>query len=155
MTRGYVIGGIAAALLGVFSVWFAGFSLLWAVATVFVVGAVGIVVATRTFDEPARWAPPAGDTPRGVRLAVTTIEQSLAACDRLARPPLVRRLRALIVAERDERPAREMVRRMHALMGSDADAMLEPRGGGPVTSATIERCLDALERQSLTPPRSS
>lgn len=155
MTRGYVIGGMAAATLGVFSVWFAGFSLLWAVATVLVVGVVGAVVATRSLDEPARWVPSAGDTPRGVRLAVTTIEQSLAACDRLARPPLVRRLRELIVAERDERPAREVVRRMRALLGPDALTILPPHDGAAITSTTIERCLDAIERQTLTPPRSS
>lgn len=156
MTRRRLIASIAAAAaVGAFAVWFAGFDLVWALTTVLIVGAVGAVVATQRLDEPAPWEPPPRETPRGVRLAVTTIEQSLAACDRLARPAVVRQLRAMIVTDRDDRVARPLVRRMHALLDRDSLAVLQPNGDDPVTSAAVDRALDACERQTITSPRSS
>src|SRR5689334_9154598 len=94
------VGTLAAFGVG-FGVWLAGFDELWAVAATLAVGAVGGAIATFAFDESARWEAPPRTTPRGTQLAVAMIEQSLAACDRLARPASVRWLVALLNPERD------------------------------------------------------
>jgi hypothetical protein len=162
--------GAAAAFVAAFVVWFVGFDTRWAVAAVLVLGPVGAVLATRRFEEDAGWDPPARETPRGTRLAVAVIEESLAACDRLARPPLLQRLYRLLSSERDDRVARATVVRqtralllgaLHdrgldpahlpdddvvALLGADALPLLQQHDGLPVTSAAIARCLDVIER---------
>lgn len=169
MARVVALGAVAA-VGAVFVVWFVGFDVFWAVAAVLAVGPVIGVIATLTFDEPAPWEPRARETPRGTRLAVAVSEQSLAACDRLARPTAVRRMRALLIPERDDRLARAtIVRQMRALLivalhdrglapadrsddavvallGLDALTILQPNDSNPVTTAAIARCLDAVER---------
>lgn len=167
--------GAVAAVGAAFSVWFVGFSVFWAIAASLAAAIVGGVIATFTFDELAPWDPPARETPRGTRLAVVIIEQSLAACDRLARPSFMRRMRALLISERDDRLARaSVVRQMRALLiaeldqrgldssepyddaitlfGPDALAILQPHDGNPVTAASIARCLDVIERLATTTP---
>lgn len=165
-----VVGIAAAAACGAFVVWFAGFNWLWAIATVLAFGSVGVVLATLKFEEQARWDPPGRETPRGIRLAIPLMEESLAACDRLARPAITRPIRLLLTNERDDRLARgTMVRQMRALLvaelrasgvapahqtdeavvallGPDALAVLQPNDENPVTSAVITSCLDALDR---------
>lgn len=167
-----VAGVAAASAVVAFGVWFVGFDPLWAVATVLAVGSVGLVFAEVKFEEQAGWDPAARETPRGVRLAVPTMEESLAACDRLARPPITRPLRVLLTNEREDRLARgALVRQMRALLlaelrahgiapshqtdeaviallGPDALTVLQPTDNNPVKSAAITRCLDAVERLS-------
>lgn len=174
-----VIGSAAVAIGAAFGVWFAGLDPLWAVATVLVVGPVVVVLATVGTDDDAPWEPPARETPRGVRITVAILEESLLACDRLARPSTLRQLRALAIVERNDRLARlALVRRMRALLvtelhahgldathrthddamiallGPDAFTILQPNDDTPVTTAAIERCLDAVERLGTEPPRS-
>ncbi len=167
MSRRIALGAVAAAA-SAYGVWFLGFDPFWAVATVIVVGPVAAALATVKLEEEAPWELPASETPRGIRITVAILEQSLAACDRLARPPALRRLRASLIAEREDRVARTtLLRRTRALLltelqhrgldpednvvvakllGPDALAILQPNDGKPVTPATIERCLDAVER---------
>jgi hypothetical protein len=159
--------GAVIAPASAYGVWFLGFDPFWAVATVLAVGPVAAALATVKLEEEAPWDLPAGETPRGIRITVAILEQSLAACDRLARPLALRRLRALLISEREDRLARAtLVRRTRALLvtelqhrgvdpedndavarllGPDALAILQPNDGNPVTPATIERCLDAVE----------
>lgn len=166
-----VVAGVAAASAGaVYGVWFAGLDWLWAVATVLAVGSVGLVFATLKFEDAASWDPPGRETPRGVRLAVPMMEESLAACDRLARPRITRPIRAVLSNEREDRMARgAIVRQMRALvlaelrahgvapadqtdeavvalLGRDALTVLQPDDDNPVTSAVIASCLDAVDR---------
>jgi hypothetical protein len=160
---GAVIAGASA-----YGVWFLGFDPFWAVATVLAVAPVVALLATLKLEEEAPWDPSAGETPRGIRITVAILEQSLAACDRLARLPALRRLRALFIPEREDRLARAtLVRRTRALLvaelrtrnidpednvavmkllGPDALAILQPQDNAPVTPAAIERCLDAVEQ---------
>lgn len=166
--RGCVVAAVSAG--GAFVVWFAGFDWLWAFATVLAVGSVGAAFSTLKFEEEASWAPPGRETPRGVRLTIPMMEESLAACDRLARPAVTRPIRVLLTNEREDRLARgTMVRQMRALLvaelrasgvapahqtdeavvallGPDALAVLQPNDENPVTSAVITSCLDALDR---------
>lgn len=158
-------------------VWFFGFDVPWAIAIAVAVTAVGGVLAMLSFDDPAAWDAPPRETPRATRLTIGMLEQSLAACDRLAAPALLRRVYRLTNAERDDRLARAtVVRQLRALLlaalhdhGLDATAPPQDIAAlvGPdalavvslhdttVTSATIARCLDALEHLVLpTPPRS-
>ena len=98
------------------------------------------------------------------------MEESLAACDRLARPAITRPLRVLLTNEREDRLARgTLTRQMRALLlaelraqglapthqtdeavvallGPDALTVLQPNDNTPITSAAIARCLDAIER---------
>jgi hypothetical protein len=165
-----IAAGVVAALGAAFVVWFVGFDTRWAVAAVLVLGPVGAVLATRTFEEDAPWDPPSRETPRGTRLAVAVLEESLAACDRLARPPVLQRLHRLLSSERDDRQARSTIARqvrvlllgvlrdrghdpahlpdddVVALLGADALTVLQQQDGLSVTSAAIARCLDAIER---------
>lgn len=162
------------AIAGV-GVWIAGFDTLWAVATVLATGAVGVALAGLKFEELALWDPPGRETPRGIRLVLPMMEQSLAACDRLARPPVTRPLRMLLTNEREDRLARgRIVRQIRAvlvaelrargitaanhsdetviaLLGRDALTVLEPTDSNPVTSEIIASCLDAVERLSIEP----
>ena len=173
----YRVAGIAIAAVGAaWVVWFLGLNPLWAVATVLAVGPVGAALTTLKFEEDATWDPPEPETARGSRIAMATIEQSLAACDRLARPTAVRQLRAIVISEREDRLARPTaVRRMRALLaaelhergvdpanashehtivtllGPDALPVLQPNESTPVTAGAIERCLDAVERPSTKP----
>lgn len=148
-------------------VWFLGFDGFWAVATLLVITPVVAVLATLALEEEQKWEQPVRETPRGVRITLAILSDSLAACDRLARPALMRRIRALIVAERDDRLSRSMLmRRMRKLLveelhrgldsadhdsidtlrDRDVTAILEPDESNPASAATIERCLDAIER---------
>ena len=175
--RRVVTLGALAAIGAAFVVWFVGFDVLWAVAAVLIVGPVTAAIATVVFDDTAVWEPPARETPRGIRLEVTTIEQSLAACDRLAAPRAVRRARAVVATERDDREARLMVvRRMRALLlaevrhhgldaasamndevaarfGPEALVILQPHDDAPVRAVDIAQCLETLERLTTDRPR--
>lgn len=160
-----------------FVVWVAGLDAAWAAATVMALGPVGMVLATLRFEDDVAWEPPGPEPPRGIRLVVPILEASLAACDRLARPGVARRLRAQLIDEREDRMARAaIVRRLRALLvaelrvrggapahqqdealvalvGPDARPVLQPDDEHPVTSAAIARCLDALERLAPEPLR--
>lgn len=163
-------GALAALAVG-FLVWFVGFDVLWALATVLGVGTVGVALIDLGAEEAPVWQPHMAETPRGARLEVAVIADSLTACDRLARPPALRRMLALLIAEHDDRLSRAVVvRRMQgvlitelqprgldptdrstdeavmALLGRDAIAILRPDERNPVTTAGIERCLGAIER---------
>lgn len=172
------IAGTVAALAIGFVVWFVGFDVWWAAAATLVV--IPVVVATAialSVDESISWEAPARATPRGMRLTVAALEQSLAACDRLGGPAPMRRIGALLVSERDDRLARStVVRQMRALLiaelhdrgiaasepfdeavasfGDDARAVLQSHEDHPVTAAAIARCLDAIERNATTTPGS-
>ena len=159
-------------------VWFVGLDWLWAIAVVLAIGSVGAVFATLKFDDAAAWDAPGRETPRGVRLSLPIMEASLAACDRLARTPFAKRIRALIINERDDRVARgTVVRQMRALLvaelrahgvgpshqtdevvvallGVDALIVFQPNDENPVTTAVIGRCLDAVERLASATPSS-
>ena len=142
-----IVVGALAATIAVFAVWIVGFESQWAVAAVLAVGPVGAVLATRKFDDDAPWDPPAREAPRGTRLTVTTIEHSLAACDRLSRSAIVRPVQALLISERDDRLARlTVLRRLRALLGPDALTLLQPNDDNSVSSAAIAKCLDDIER---------
>ncbi len=164
--RRITLGAVIAAA-SAYGVWFLGFDPFWAVATVLAVGPVAAALATVKLEEEAPWDLPAGDTPRGIRITVAILEQSLAACDRLARPLALRRMRALLIPEREDRLARTtLMRRTRALLvaelqhrgvdsedndavekllGPDALTILQPNVRHPVTPAAIERCLDTVE----------
>lgn len=168
----------AGLVVGACGVWFAGFDAYWAVTAALALGPVGAVIAILVFDEQVPWEPPARETPRGTRLTVSMLESSLAACDRLARPTVMRRVRALPTAERDDRLARlTVVRQMRALLiaelkgrgldpdncseegvvallGSDALPLLAPHDDDAVTTTAIGRCLDAVERLATVTPGS-
>jgi hypothetical protein len=171
-----IVGAAAAFGVGI-AVWYAGFDALWSVATTLAVGAVGGVIATLTFEGAAPWDPQLRPTPRATQLTVATIEQSLAACDRLARPSSMRWMHVLLNPERNDQLARSAIVRqlrtlivaeMHdrgidsaaspddvrALLGPDAHAVLEANTDTPVTSAAIARCLDAMDRLANTNPGS-
>lgn len=176
----FVVAGVfMAAVVAAVAVWFAGFDVFWAIATVLAVGAVGALLATLAFEDDAPWEPPRRETPRGVRLVMATMERSLAACDRLARPTVMRRVQSVLFSERDDRLARlTMLRRMRALLvtelrsrgldpakaidedavvallGPDALTILQPHDANPVTTAALTRCLDAVERLDTKSPRS-
>ena len=166
-----IVAGVATAFaLATFAVWFSGFSWLWGVATVLAVGSVGAVLATLKFEDLPTWDPPGRDTPRGIRLIVPMMEESLAACDRLARPAITRPIRVLLTNEREDRLARGTITRqmrallvteLHArgivpgqqtdeavvgLLGPDALTVLQLNDDNPVTSVVIARCLDAVDR---------
>lgn len=162
-----------ASTAGAFGVWFVGFDPLWAIATVLAVVSVGLVFATLKFEDHAGWDRPARETRRGIRLAVPMIEESLSACDRLARPRFTRPISTLLTNEREDRLARgTIVRQMRALLvaelrvrgvdptrhsdeaivallGPDALAVLQPHDNNPVTSAVIVSCLDAVDRLNI------
>jgi hypothetical protein len=174
------IGGVfVAAVVAAVAVWFAGFDVFWAIATVLAVVPVGAFLANLAFEDDSPWDPPRRETPRGVRLVMATMERSLAACDRLARPTVVRRVQSVLFNERDDRLARlTMLRRLRtllvnelqargldpakptdedavvALLGPDALTILQPHDANPVTTAAITRCLDAVERLGTESPRS-
>ncbi len=174
-----IAGVLAAAVVAAVAVWFAGFDIFWAIATVLAVGPVAALLASLAFEDDAPWDPPRRETPRGVRLVMATMERSLAACDRLARPMAVRRMQSVLFNERDDRLARlTMLRRMRtllvtelqarglnpakatdedavvALLGPDALTILQPHDTNPVTTAAITRCLDAVERLGTDSPKS-
>lgn len=153
-----------------FVAWFVGLDILWSIAAALVMCAVGTVLAMLRFEEQTPWDAPARETPRGTRLTVAMLEASLAACDRLARPPLIRRARALVMSERDDRLAQStVVRRMrdllvmelHAhgvdpatctndavveLLGPEALTLLRSTESHAVPTTAVSRCLDAIER---------
>lgn len=165
------IAGVAAAsAFAAFCVWFAGYDYIWSVATVLLFGSVGVGLGVLKFEEQSSWDLPARETPRGVGLTLPMMEQSLAACDRLARPAFTRPIQIVLSNERDDRLARgTLVRQVRALLvaelrahgishasqsdekvvallGHDALAVLQSDDDNPVTSVVISRCLDAIER---------
>lgn len=171
-----VIASALVAIGAAFGVWFVGLDPWWAVATVLAVGPVVALLATVGADDDAPWEPLARETPRGVRITVAILEESLSACDRLARPTMLRQLRAIAIAERDDLLARStLLRRLRALLvselhargldatdrthdhavvallGADAFSILQPNYDPRVTSAAIERCLDAVEQLGPEP----
>lgn len=162
---------VAAAICAPVAVWFMGLDPFWSAAATLAVVPVGAFLASLTFEDDPEFDAPLREAPRGVRLVMATMERSLAACDRLARPSAVRRLRAFLIAEREDRLARSTsVRRMRtlliaelhnrgvypagqaeedamvALFGPDALIILHTSDDNPVTAAVIARCLDAVER---------
>lgn len=163
----------AALTLGTLFVWFLGFDPLWALTGALAVGSVGAAISLVGLDDPVPWDAPSRKTPRSTRLSVALIERSLAACDRLESPVFLRHVQRLAHAEREDRQSRlVIVRRMRALiiaelrrrgldatssapshalsmLGSDAVTILESHDGDGVSTAVVTRCLDALER--LTP----
>lgn len=171
----HVAAGAVLACAVAFIVWFIGFDVLWSIAAAVAVLAVSAAIATSSPDEYTVWLPPPRRTPRGTRLAVSTLEQSLAACDRLARPSAVRQLRALLFPEREDRASRlHVLRQLRALLvtelhdrgidpttsldeavqllGPDASAVLQPHNDTPITASTVARCLDAVERNATPTP---
>lgn len=152
------------------AVWIIGLDWWWAVATVLAFGLAGVAYAELKFEDHPSWDPPSREAPRGVRLTIPTMEESLSAADRLARPLIARRLRAVVIEERADRLARgTIVRQVRALLlaellahgidpanqtdeavvallGPDALALLQPNDDTPVTTAVIMNCLDAVER---------
>ncbi|MDF1503225.1 hypothetical protein [Roseisolibacter sp. H3M3-2] len=178
---GVAVAALAAAA-ATFAVWAVGLDAAWAVTTVVALGAVGAVLATLHVEEDVAWEAPAHDPPRGIRIAVPVLEASFAACDRLARPGVLRGLRAPVIDEREDRLARAaLVRQLRALLaaelrarggahdgaraarpddallalfGPDARPVLQPDDAHPLTSAAIARCLDAVERLAAEPPPS-
>jgi hypothetical protein len=170
--------GVGSAAVAAFVVWSVGFDVSWAIAAVLAVGTVTGVITTLKFDEIVHWDAPTRETPRGTRLALVTIEQSLAACDRLARPTAIRQMRTVLFAERDDQLARSAIARqmralliaeLHAhgitsldqvddvvaLLGPHALTILQPSDGNPVTTAAITKCLDALNILATKTPGSS
>jgi hypothetical protein len=165
-----IAGILAASAFAAFCVWFAGYDYVWSVATVIVFGSVGVALGMLKFEEQLPWDPHGRETPRGVGLALPMMEQSLAACDRLARPAFTRPIQTVLSNERDERlargtivrqvrailvtelrargvsPANQTDERVIALLGHDALAVLQANDDNPVTSAVISNCLDAVER---------
>ncbi|MGV3710592.1 MAG: hypothetical protein ACO1Q7_17305 [Gemmatimonas sp.] len=170
-----IVGVVPGAIFGAFVVWFAGFDYWWSVAAVFALGSVGAFLAMLTFEEQGSWSQPTRNPPRGVGLTLPMMEESLAACDRLARPLYMRHVHAVLTNERDDRLARgTLLRKLRALLGAElracgvtpakqtdeaviellgvnALAVLQPSDDTPVTSAVIARCLDAVERLANKP----
>jgi len=137
-----------------FIVWFVGFDALWAIAVVLAVGPVVALLASRKLEGDAEWDAPRREIPRTTRLTVTAIEQSLAACNRLARPLVIRRLQALLFPERDDQLAQQTVlRRIRALLAAELredQEILPPHDEHSISTAAIARCLDAVERLGTT-----
>jgi hypothetical protein len=177
---GVAITTAVVAAVAAVGVWYMGLDSLWAIAAVLAVGPVGAFLASLGFEDDAPWDPPRRETPRGVRLVMATMERSLAACDRLARPTVVRRLQSVLFNERDDRLARlTILRRLRALLvtalqvrgldptnrhdedaivallGHDALTILQPHDANLVTTAAITRCLDAVEHLGTESARSS
>jgi hypothetical protein len=172
--RALIAGAGAATLCAVaFVVWMLGFDAWWAVAAAIVLCAVCAAVAAMGAPPYSAWAAAPARPPRGTRLAASRIEQALAACDRLSQTSPIRWLRALLVPERDDRQARlQLLRQVRALLvaelrdrgidatsspdavrqllGADALAVLTPHDDTPISTATIDRCLDAIAR--IAPP---
>lgn len=165
---------IGAASVATFAVWFVGFDMLWAVASVLAVGSVGALRVSFTISDDERWERSAGEAPRGVHLDVARLDGALVACDRLTRPDvlrwigaqlnselddhrsramIVRRIRALLLAELHDRApdAVDSLAAAIALFGPDARSILSPSDGPPVTAAVIARCLDGVERLNTEP----
>lgn len=171
-----IAAGLSLLAAATVAIWFVGFDLYWSVASVLALVPVAALLATIGLEEDATWDPPWSESPRGIRLTVAAIEQSLDACDRLARPTVVRRVHALLHDERNDRLARSaVVRRVRtlllvelkhrgldaarrsdedailALIGTSAGNILRPNDDNPVTTAAIAECLDVIERLSAHP----
>lgn len=161
-------------------VWFVGFDLYWSVASVLAVVPVVVLLAIIGLEDDDPWDPLWRESPRGIRLTVAAIERSLDACDRLASPAPARQVHALLHDERNDRLARTVVvRRVRALVvaefsrcgldasnqrddaailaliGTNAHTIVRPNDDNPVTTAAIAECLDVIERLSAQPKGSS
>lgn len=174
-----IAAGVSVLAVAAAAVWFMGFDLYWSVASVLAVVPVVALLATAGLEEDAPWDPPWREAPRGIRLTVAAIERSLDACTRLAGPSAVRHVRAFLHDERNDRLARTtVVRRVRALLiaelshrgldaaerrdddaivaliGADAHTILRPNDDNPVTAAAIAESLDVIERLSAQPKAS-
>ena len=168
-TQPALLGGLGLVTLCAvaFFVWMLGFDAWWAVAAAIALCSVCAAVAALGAPPYGAWTATTARPPRGTRLAASRIEQALAACDRLSQPSPIRSLRALLVPERDDRQARlQLLRQVRALLvaalrargvdaatspdavrqllGPDALAVLTPHDDTPISTATIDRCLDAV-----------
>lgn len=147
-----IAAGVSVFAVAAAAVWLMGFDLYWSVASVLAVIPLAAVLATAGLEEDAPWDPLWRESPRGIRLTIAAIEQSLEACDRLAKnsPSAVRHARALLHDERDDRQARSaIVRRVRALLiATNAHTILRPDDDHPVTAADIAESLDIIERLS-------
>lgn len=161
---------VAVAAITALFVWFLGYDWLWSAAGALTLCSVGVIVFSLKFDDQTAWEPHAREAPRGVRLALPMMEESLAACDRLARPPITRHIRVMLTNDRDDRlaqgtllrqmrallvaelrvrgidPAKSPEESVTALLGRDALAVLQPNDDTPVTTVVIANCLDAVDR---------
>jgi hypothetical protein len=171
-----IAAGLSLLALAAAAVWFVGFDLYWSVASVLAVVPVVVLLATIGIEEDAPWDPLWRESPRGIRLTVAAIEQSLEACDRLASPAPARQVHAFLHDERNDRLARTaVVRRVRALLvvelnrcgldaahrrdddvileliGTDANNILRPNDDNPVTTVAIAECLDVIERLNAQP----
>jgi hypothetical protein len=165
--------GVASLAAAVFIVWFFGFSVVWATAMILALVPVSIVISQVAVREHPRWTAPPEPAARGAQLTVATIEESLAAADRLARHDLLRRLRLVVAPERPDRVARsQLLRRVRTILmtelresghaaASDTDAaetklgptappFLQPHDHPPVTERLVTQCLDMIEQNTHT-----
>jgi hypothetical protein len=165
--------GVASLVAAVFVIWFFGFSVVWATAMILALLPVSVVISQVAVREHPRWTAPPEPAARGAQLTVATIEESLAAADRLARHDLLRRLRLVIAPERPDRAARsQLVRRVRNILmaemrevdhvtGSDTEAaetrlgpaarpFLQPHDHTPVTERLVTQCLDMIEQNTHT-----
>lgn len=171
-----IAGGVSVLAAAAAAVWFVGFDVYWSVASVLAVVPVAALLATAGLEEDAPWDPPWREAPRGIRLTIAAIERSLDACDRIASPAAVRHARALLHDEHNDLLARTtVVRRVRALLvaelkhcgldvanrrdddairaliGANAHTILRPNDDDPVTAAAIAECMDVIERLSGQP----
>lgn len=170
-----IVTGLLTLLGTVCTVWFFGFDLAWSVSVAVVLTAVGVLITRFAFDEGTPWPEQPATALRGTRLATNTIEQALAATDRLARPQLARSLRAVVINEREDQLARaQLLRHVRALLtsearrhgldpaqqpaqmaelfGEEAVTVLQSHNNAVVNTANIARCLDAMTRAAHTSP---
>ena len=147
-----IAAGVSVLAVAAAAVWFMGFDLYWSVASALAFAPIVALLANVGLEDDAPWDPLWRESPRGIRLTIAAIEQSLEACDRLAKksPAAVRLVRALLHDERDDRLARTtVVRRVRALLiATNAHTILRPDDDHPVTAADIAESLDVIERLS-------
>ena len=171
------LAGVVTFGTAVFTVWSLGFDIAWAVAAVLALLPVGAGIATVSRREHAQWEPSSRGAARGAQLSMAALEESMAACERLARHDLLRRFRPVITAERSDRLARlQLVRRLRALLiadlheegidaaaqmatalaraGPHARAILQPHDSTPITMSIVAQCLDAVEQGAHSTPSS-
>lgn len=171
-----IAAGLSLLAVAAAVVWFLGFDLYWSVASVLAVVPIATLLATIGLEEDAPWHALWRESPRGIRLTVAALERSLDACDRLSSPAAMRQVHAFLHDERNDRLARTaVVRRVRALLvaelnrcgldagnrrdddsilaliGTNAHNILRPNDDNPVSVAAIAECLDVIERLSAQP----
>lgn len=168
-----IITSVLSLLATVFTVWFFGFDVIWSVPVALVLLAAGALIAHFSLHDGSAWIEQPTKALRGTRLAASTIEQALAATDRLARSQLARSLRAIVINEREDQLARaQLLRQIRGLLttearrqgldpaqqpaqvadlfGEEAMTLLRMHNNAAVDTAIIARCLDAMERAANT-----